>query len=660
MGYNLISLLWLENSVVIFMLNFLALAESSYENTARGILYVIYELIWKLMYYVLILIDEVSKLFYKVAGINVKDGVVQNKNIFDQLLKDSVISGWYGVFILIAVALVCVFTMAGVLKGVLSSDEKRSISPILKNTGLALLLLIVVGPVSVFLISVISNISIIVASIGGNNNLSISDIIFNNSGNLITVYNETFATSFVSFRELGNDFLYELMYHPKEGITQLSFYSYITLLGGGFILYNLIRMTIDVIKRIFNIVLLYIAAPFAISKMSLDDGKSFKEWQNRFFYEIVLLFTQMGTFMIFIALVNILSNIDFEASAVTEGDDSLLDSGLYEPEVGEETTPVVESFSLLNGLGRTLIMMAAASVTRTSATMLADVLKGKETKTDNLLESLLTKISSRVGQPVTRTRTITRNTATTKRETVFVQANELGNRKFDSGNTNSRNNLSANTSTVNVSNNFNQSVNVSNQLSNNNTFNNRTIKEGVTKGSYASERVSPGAIFIGASKSSSPASQGETFKVLEQSTAKEAANAMQAYAKANASFNSAVQSGDSGKLQQSLAEYTKAYAKEADVLSDSYRKFETQAQDSMKSALSTQAKQELTNISNAYRKAQIDYNKTAAKLKEYDGERISTADALRIKEQADKQRERLMNASNRAAQFYNNQKKEEE
>ena len=36
---------------------------------------------------------------------------------------------------------------------------------------------------------------------------------------------------------------------------------------------------------------------------------------------------------------------------------------------------------------------------------------------------------------------------------------------------------------------------------------------------------------------------------------------------------------------------------------------------------------------------------------------MSVADALGVKERADKQREKLMEASSRASEFYNNQKK---
>ena len=637
-------------------MNFLALTGSSYETTARGILYVIYEILWKLMYYVLMLIDEVSKLFYKVAGINVSDGVVENKNMFDQLLNQNVITGWYGIFIAISTGLVLVFSMIAILKATLSSDEKRSMGPILKNMGLALLLMIVVGPIVLFVISLISNLAILIAQIGGNSNISISDIIFNNSGNLLEVYNQTFATEFTSFRDLGNEFIYGLISEPKEGVVKLDFYWFIGLLGGVYILYHLICIVIDIVKRIFNIVILYVASPFVISKIALDDGKSFRDWQAKFFYEFVLLLSQMGTFMIFAALVNVLSNIDFEGLANSEVEDTGIMPPLYEPIEGE-TEEVVETFSLLNGLGRTLIMMAAASVTRSSATMLADILKGKESKTDNLLESLISRMSSRSGQPTTRTRTITRNTTTTKLETVFVEANKSGSSR-GADNINSARG-SAGVENVTLRNNITQNVNITNKVDTRNTFNNRSVKEGVRRGGYAGSSMSPGAVYINASRPSDIAPSGNTFKIMEQGDIKEASSAMNAYAAANTNLTSAIQSGNAGKLQKSLSEYTKAYAKEADMLGNSYRQFEMRAQDSMKSSLSNQAKQELTNISNAYRKAQMDYSKTAQQLKQYDGERISTADALKIKEQADKQRERLMNASNRAAQFYNNQKKEE-
>lgn len=643
-------------------MNLLALAGSSYEPTARGILYVVYEIMWKLCYYVLLLIDEVTRLFYKVAGIHVSDGVVENKNMFEQLLNQNVVTGWYGIFIAIAAALVIVFSLVAIIKGMASNDEKKSIGPILKNVGLATLLLIILGPIALFLISLISNVAILIAGIGGNDTISIADIIFNNSGNLIEVYNGQFSKEITSFRDLGNNFLYELMYEPEEGVKELSFHWYIILLGGGFVLYNLVCIVIEIVKRIFNIIILYIGSPFAISKMVMDDGKSFKEWQAKFFYEFTLFLAQMGTFMIFVALVNVLNNIDFEAltSSGSSSDDILVDPGIIEPEPGESEVVETATYSLLNGVGRTLIIMAAVSVTRSSATMLANLLSAKESKTDSLLESVLNKLSSRGGQPSVRTRTITKNTTTTKRETLFVEANPIGGSKSEGGYSPSMSGgRNDKLSGANHSTTINQHVTVENRFTSTNNITNRTSREGVAKGSYSSGNVSPGNVYINATRSVEPAGSKETFKFMDAATSKAATNIVKEYGKASVGLTNAINSGDNTILQKSLSEYTKAYAKEAEILSDNYRKFETKASASMKSEISNQTKQELKNITNAYRKAQMDYNKTATKLNQYAGERMSTADALKMKEKADKQRERLMSASNKAAQFYENQKKGE-
>ena len=436
------------------------------------------------------------------------------------------------------------------------------------------------------------------------------------------------------------------MYEPKEGATaQLDFHWYIVLLGGGFVLYNLVCIVIEIVKRIFNIIILYIGSPFAISKMVLDDGKSFKEWQAKFFYEFTLFLAQMGTFMIFVALINVLNNIDFEAlasSGDSTGDDMLIDPGIVEPEP-DASEPVVETtYSLLNGVGRTLIIMAAVSVTRSSATMLATLLSSKESKTENLLESVLTKISTRGMQPSARTRTITKNTTTTKRETVFVEAVGANSSRGEGAHS-SGGRSSGLGGTGNVT--INQNVNVSNKFTSNNSITNRDSREGIQKGSYGSEKLAPGNVYINATRSIEPAGSKETFKFMDEATSKAATNIVKEYGKASSGLTNAINSGDNTILQKSIAEYTKAYSKEAEILSDNYRKFETKASASMKSEISAQTKQELKNITNAYRKAQMDYNRTATKLNQYAGERMSTAEALKMKERADKQRETLMSAS---------------
>lgn len=648
-------------------MNFLSLAGKGYENAARGILYVLYEIVWKLTYYVLSLIDEITKLFYKVAGINVVDGVVEKASIIDQLLGQSAITTAYVILLIFALGLVLIFSLVTVVKS-MAKEEHKSLGPLFKNMGLAFLLLAVMGPIVLLIISIVSNLAVWIASLGGGNSISIADAVFTNSGNLIESYNSINATEFTSFRELGNGFLYDLMYYtPGEGepTINLAYHWYISLLGGAFVLYNLALIVFDMVKRLFNIVILYVASPFAVSKMVLDDGKSFKEWQSKLIYEFILLLTQIGTFMVFVALVNVLNNINFEALASSEGlpEDTGGLGDIYEPTPGTpEVTPPSSSestFSLLNGVGRTLIIMAAVNVTRTSATMIAELLKGKETKTDALLENVLSKMSSRSGQPVTRTRTITKNTTTTKRETVFVEAQPSNQGAF-SGGAGASDGSKSHDKINNITNNITQNVNVNNKFTTNNTLANRVPREGITKGSYGGEKVSPSVVYINATKTAEISEKStKEWKMMENSATKIANTMIKDYNSASSNFSNAINSNDNAQLKKSFENYAKAYSKEAEILADNYRKFEKQATNTMTSEISKQTKEELKNISSSYRKAQMDYAKTASKLQKMNGERMSTSQALKLKEQADKQRERLMSASNKAAHFYENQKKGE-
>jgi hypothetical protein len=244
---------------------------------------------------------------------------------------------------------------------------------------------------------------------------------------------------------------------------------------------------------------------------------------------------------------------------------------------------------------------------------------------------------------------------TTKRETVFVE--QKSNATFSS-NMDSESGKKNNNTVVNNHNVVNQNVAVNNKFNSTNNISNRVIKEGIKSGRYE-QKESPSTIYINTTKQVPITTGTETFKYINAETKKTATAITKEYVKANTNLTQVISSGDNSKLQATLKDYTKAYSNEAQVLSKNYRDFETKATATMKSEVSQQTKQELKNITNSYRKAQMDYNKTANKLSKYEGERMSTADALKLKEQSDKQRETLMSASNKAAQFYENQKKGE-
>ena len=143
---------------------------------------------------------------------------------------------------------------------------------------------------------------------------------------------------------------------------------------------------------------------------------------------------------------------------------------------------------------------------------------------------------------------------------------------------------------------------------------------------------------------------------MKNSNSEQSKQVVKDFETASKDFDSSIKSGEPAKIKDSMTKYVEAYKKEEKVAKEGYKDFAGKSA-KLSNDLSAKQQIELRNISNAYRKAQVDYGKTARKLSEVSKGNMSAADALRIKEKADKQREKLMSASSKANDFYNNQKK---
>ena len=82
---------------------------------------------------------------------------------------------------------------------------------------------------------------------------------------------------------------------------------------------------------------------------------------------------------------------------------------------------------------------------------------------------------------------------------------------------------------------------------------------------------------------------------------------------------------------------------------------------SVKKNLNPEQKTQYKNIQTLQNKAQTDFRKTTEKMSSMaaSGSNVNAADLIRMKEKADKQRERLVAATNQASSFYKKHKKGE-
>ncbi len=656
-------------------INFLGLDDPNYGNYAKGILYVIYDILWKIVNAVGSLIDVVTGLFYKLTGTTYlgsgSSELVEQQDLLTKLFNENIISTFSVFMMITAVVLMTIFgTIAVVKQNYLSKQEARSTASIIKNMILAFVFILCLTPISLFLISSVTTISSsIVDLFGGSKDVSLADLLFNSSfsGDPINAYNTMYTTEITNWTQMDSNFLFDLDYGTVE--TNVTFYWYVYLLGGGVILYNLIVIAFGLVKRIFMILILYIVAPVYAAKMVDDGGAKFKEWKNKALSELISIVGTVISFMILISLIGVISDMEL-VSTTTEVSGGL--SGAISE--GETQTTINTTALLMNNLTKILLVMAGTAVAKDSGSLLGNAFKGANDDSNSLLEGIFNRLGpkefdkSGKEQTAPRTRVITKTTTTTRNITDFsadIPISE-GNREPKINVTNNQRN-SFNTNVNNIDRHINNiqnrsNINVAATSSNDSTSS--SIKSGnyrtITSGDEKAKVKPTDALnqsFINSYKQENSKMRKE-WELVKGKNSSDSSAVVKEFEGASKELDSAIGSADANKVKASMTKYVTAYKKEEKIAKEGYKEFAGKSI-KLSNDLSTQQQKELKNISNAYKKAQMDYGKTARKLTEVSRGNMSVADALGVKEKADKQREKLMEASSRASQFYNNIKKGE-
>lgn len=652
-------------------INFLGLEDPNYGSYAKGILYVIYDILWKIVNAVGSLIDVVTGLFYKLAGANYlgsgSEELVEKQDLLSKLFNENIISSFSIFMMITSVVLMTIFGTIAVLKqNYLSKQEARSTTDVIKNMILAFIFIICLSPISMFLMSSITTItSSIVSVFGGESNVSLADLLFNASfsGDAVTAYNTIYGTEITNWTQMNSSFLFDLSYGATQ--TGVTFYWYIYLIGGGIVLYNLIVVVFSLVKRIFMILILYILAPIYAAKMVDDGGNKFREWKNKALSELVSIIGTVVAFMILISFVGIISNIELVSVSTNDS------TGAIAGEAG--TTTINGTALLINNLAKVLLLMAGTAVTKDSGTLLGNVFKGANDDSNSLLEGIFNRLgpkeydvesTANKGQAAPRTRIITKTTTTTRNITDFSEDVPIAPKSNDRP-INVVNNQ-RNTFSTNVNNIDRHIDNIQNRSTVNVSSPSRSSSSGAKTGNFRNQVTDQSGVkskptdalnksFINTYKQENNKMRKE-WELLKGKNSANSSDVIKEFEGASKDLDSAISLGDQTKIKTSMNKYVTAYKKEEKIAKDGYKEFAGKST-KLSNDLSAKQQEELRNISAAYKKAQVDYGKTARKLTEVSRGNMSVADALGVKERADKQRAKLMEASSRASEFYNNQKK---
>ena len=277
------------------------------------------ELIMLLFLWFLRLIDGIMEIFSAIAGIT--DVTVQGErvNIIEYLVGDSTVGTIFWCVFILAVGLTCIFGIVALVKNMIANN--RNVSSIIGKIGLSLL-----GTMAMLLVVIlgilISNplLTLVAEIFQIGNTTKLSNALFNACvGEWLNGFSvaEIDITNCSVSQILGDYNATALGIWPTSwkcnGMINPNTFLYLpSMIAAIALMIALVVAIINLAKRVYEIVLLYIIMPVSMATLPLDDGAKFKMWRETFVTKIILAYGTVFSVNIFILLLPLLSRMHID------------------------------------------------------------------------------------------------------------------------------------------------------------------------------------------------------------------------------------------------------------------------------------------------------------------------------------------------------------
>ena len=255
------------------------------------------ELGLQLFLWLLQLVDGIMEIFSAISGVASVNYHGQQVNIIELLVGDSTIGAIFWCIFILAVGLTCIFTIVALVKNMIANN--RNVSSIVGKFFLALLGTMAMLAVVFLGIMIANSLLVLLAKIFQvGNTTKLSNAIFNACvRDWVNGYsiNGVDITS-MSVRDIFGSYNAALFgIWPTSwkcnGIVNPNTFMYLpALIAGVALAIALIIATLNLAKRIYEIVFMYFCMPVSMSTLALDDGARFKNWREQFVTKIILAF----------------------------------------------------------------------------------------------------------------------------------------------------------------------------------------------------------------------------------------------------------------------------------------------------------------------------------------------------------------------------------
>ena len=274
------------------------------------------ELILLLFLWFLKVIDGIMEIFSAIAGVT--DVTYQGKrvNIIEFIVGDSTVGTIFWCVFILAVGLTCIFTIVALVKNMIANN--RNITTIIGKFFLALLGTLAMVVVVILGILISNAILVLVSEIFEiGNTTKLSNSIFNACvGDWVNGYSiNEINVSTLSVRKIFGDYntaafgIWPTSWKNNGMVNPDTFLYLPSMIASIGLMIAMVVAIINLAKRVYEIVLLYIVLPVSMSTIAVDDGARFKIWRETFITKIVLAYGTVFSVNIFILILPIISKM---------------------------------------------------------------------------------------------------------------------------------------------------------------------------------------------------------------------------------------------------------------------------------------------------------------------------------------------------------------
>lgn len=274
------------------------------------------EFVLQLFLWLLRMVDGLMDIFSAMTGITDVMYHGQKVNLIEYLVNSTGVSSIFWCVFILAVGLGCIFTIVALVKNMISNN--RNITSIVGKFFLALLGTMAMLIVVILGILISNAVLELVARIFQiENTTKLSNALFNACvGDWLNGYSmaEVDITS-LSVHDIFGSYQTAMfgiwpMSWELDGMVNPNTFMYIpSLIASIGVVLAMLVAAINLAKRVYEIVLLYITMPISMATLSMDDGARFKIWRETFITKIIIAYGTIFSVNVFILLLPIITNI---------------------------------------------------------------------------------------------------------------------------------------------------------------------------------------------------------------------------------------------------------------------------------------------------------------------------------------------------------------